>query len=157
VARTAGIAIGLAAALTIAACTNARPRNQVETKTEADVKAVVQSQADTTAKLVGAALQSPKVKPAACLTRTGKPGEASVVQGTYSIALPEDQHVSAAAKVRESWKAAGWTITKDETTGKAVEVAATTPAKYTIRLSTTQPAIALSLFVQSPCYKLSDA
>ena len=155
-ARTSGIAIGLAAVLAMGACTKADPpRDPVEHRTKAEVKADVQAQADQVAKLVGYPLQNAKVDPALCLYPKGKTNDGSVfvMQGSYEIALPEGQHISTGAKVRDAWKAAGWTITKDDTKAKTVEMVATTPKKFTVRLGSTEPPKALVLLVQSTCYR----
>jgi hypothetical protein len=159
VARTGGLAIGLAAVLAIAGCASTKPkRDPVETRSKAEVGAEVQSQADQIAKLVGKPLQNAKVNPALCVYRVGKTGDGSifVMQGTYQIALPEGEHVSTGARVRDAWKATGWTITEDTTKDKTMDLAATTPAKYTVRLGSTQPPNALVVLVQSPCYRDPD-
>lgn len=144
----------------MAACTGAKdtPRDPVEHKTKAEVKAAVQAQADEIAKLVGAPLANPKVEPALCLYPGGKKNDGSVfvMQGTYHITLPADQHLGAGTRVRDSWKAAGWKITEDTTKDKTIELAATSPAKYTVRLGSSDPAIALVMLVQSTCYRDPD-
>lgn len=151
--------IGLTAVLGIAACSN--PANQagsVPTRSQKDVRAEVQAQADQIAKLVGAPLENPKVNPAFCVYRTGT-GDHSVIvmQGTYDIALPAGRQAGAGVRVRDAWKAAGWTITEDATQDKTMELAGTTPAKFTVRLGSTTPPNALIVLVQSPCFRDRDA
>jgi hypothetical protein len=160
VTRTRGVAIGVAAVLAMAGCTGTpRPRDPLATRTRADVGAEVQTQADQIAKLVGNPLQNAKINSAKCVYRPGKTGDGSIIvmQGSYQIALPSDRHASTAAKVRDAWTAAGWTITDDATQDKAMELAATTPAQYTVRLASTTPPNALVVLVQSPCFHDSDA
>lgn len=160
VARTGVIAIGLAAVLALAACASAeRPRDSVPTRSKAEVGADVQAQADEIGKLVGVPLQNAKVSPALCVYRKGNTGDGDVfvMQGSYQIALPEGQHVSTGTKVRDAWKAAGWTITEDTAEAKTMELAATTPAKFTVRLGSTTPPNALLVLVQSPCFRERDA
>lgn len=159
-ARTGAIALGLAAVLAIAACGGKEaPKDPTPTHTKAEVKAQVQAQADNLAKLVGQPLQSPKIDPALCIFKKKKnDGSVVVMQGTYSIALPAEQHAAMGAKIRDSWKAAGYTITKDSITDKSVsELVATTPDKFTLRLSSSEPPKAFVILIQSSCFKATDA
>jgi hypothetical protein len=160
VARTGALAIGLTAILALAACTEAAPppKDGVPSRTKAEVTAEVQAQADQIAKAVGQPLQNAKMDPQKCLyKKKANDGSVIVMQASYTIALPEGQHVEAGARLRDAWKAAGWTVDTDKTTGKAVELTATGPSKMSARVGSTEPPNALVVVVQSTCFKTQDS
>ncbi|MET3425679.1 hypothetical protein BJ973_004891 [Actinoplanes tereljensis] len=126
----------------------------METKSIDDAKAVVQAKAEGIAGQIGGALTNPALNDAPCTGKRGESGgdEVYFIQGGYQIALPAAEHVATAAKLRDQWKAAGWTITDDRTVGSAAILAATTPDEFRVDLESTVPPSALALLVYSPCY-----
>jgi hypothetical protein len=128
----------------------------VQTKTKADAQAAVQERAEQIATQVGSALVNPKLSPSPCTGRKGESGgDVYSMQGAYQIMLPEAQHVPTAAKVRDAWKAAGWTITDDRTIGTSVVLTAKTPDDYSVDLESTAPPQAVALIIRTPCYRTS--
>ena len=81
------------------------------------------------------------------------------VQGAYNVNLAPDKHVETLARIREKWRAQGWTITEDTTSanGKEGALAAKTNSDgYSISLTSTSPPTAFALLVNSPCYRSTD-
>jgi hypothetical protein len=155
VARTRLLAIGLTAVLAMAACTSAKktPSDGVPTLDQAKVTAEVQAEADKIATQVGQPLQNKKIAAQPCVYKKKEnDGSVVVIQATYSIALPEADHVAAVARVREAWKAAGWTIGTDTTEGKTAELTGTSPAKFSARVGSMDPPKALVVVAQSGCF-----
>ncbi|MFI1995055.1 hypothetical protein [Actinoplanes sp. NPDC020271] len=127
----------------------------METKSEADVNAVVQQHAEQIAKVAGQPLENPKLQAGPC---TGKLGEDSdtiySVQGVYNLAPPAGEtHLAVIRKVHEDWKSKGYTITDDRTVGTDDGVvAAKTPDGYKLDIEKANPD-GFAVFVYSPCYE----
>ncbi|GIM90930.1 hypothetical protein Ato02nite_027230 [Paractinoplanes toevensis] len=142
----------LVTALAVAGCDGGK--DDVETKTIDDAKAVVQARAESVAGQLGGVLTRPSLLDAPCTGRRGESGGDGVyfIQGGYQVALPAAEHVATAARVRDEWKAAGWTITDNRTIGTTAILAATTPDEFKVHLESTVQGSALALLVYSPCY-----
>ncbi len=139
------------AALTLTGCTGAN----VETKTEADATTLVQQRAEQIATLIGSPLEEPATNAAGC---TGKLGETSdnvfSVQGAYQIPVPTEQQLTTLARLRDAWKANGYTITDDRTVGTTEGVlAAKTRDGYDMSVESTRPPTAFALLIHSPCFR----
>ncbi len=140
-----------ASAIMLAGCTGAN----VDEKTETEAKALVQQYADQVSALIGSRLEEPTLSSSAC---SGKGGESDrqifSIQGAYQIAVPTEQQTATFNRVRDAWKANGYTITDDRTikTNDGV-LAAKTPDGVDIDIETTRPPTAVALLIHSPCFK----
>jgi uncharacterized lipoprotein len=143
----------LAAVTVLAGCSVG---GNVETKTEDDVRKVVQQYADEVKAITGGewTMQSPTAMPC-----TGKLGESSddvfTVQGAYQVPLAADKQLSTLAQIREQWKAKGWNITADEQIGdnRGKLAGSTGDGGYELTLTTVKDPNWLGILVHSPCYK----
>jgi hypothetical protein len=143
-----------ATALVLSACTSITGAN-VDTKSEADTTAAVQQYADQISAAVGGPLTNAATNAAPC---TGKLAETHsdvyTVQGTYRIAVPAEQHVATAARLRDTWKANGWKITDDRTFNNTeAVVTAETPDGFNVNVESTKSGANIAIMVNSPCYK----
>ncbi|WP_232539181.1 hypothetical protein [Actinoplanes sp. SE50] len=140
-----------AVAFTLSACSG----DQVETKPEADVNAAVQKHANAIAAVAGQALQNPKVRAGGCTDPNENVSDSVyTVQGVYTLPAPAagEKHLDVIAKVRDDWKAKGYTITDDRTVAADRGVAAArTPDGYKLDIETGDPR-GFAVFVDSPCY-----
>jgi hypothetical protein len=147
-------ALAAVAALTaLAGCTDG---GAVDTKTEADVNAVIRQYAEDIRTATGSEYTKQAETALAC---TGKLGETSDdvfgVQGAYQITLAPDRQLPTLAQLREQWKAKGWKITTDETiaTNRGKLSATTGEDGYTLTLTTAKTPQWLGILIHSPCYK----
>jgi hypothetical protein len=141
-----------AAMLTLTACSG----DDVEPKPEADVTAVVQQHADAIAAVAGQQLTNPKVRAGGCTDPSGNVSDSVyTVQGVYNLPAPiaGEKHLDVIARVRDDWKAKGYTITDDRTVAADRGVAAArTPDGYKLDIETGDPR-GFAVFVDSPCYE----
>jgi hypothetical protein len=137
----------------MAACTD-DGSGDVQTKSQAEAEAAVRAQADQVAAQVGAEPAGPGLSAAPCTGRRGEDGDdVYFVQGTYQLPLDAAQHAATAAKVRDAWKGAGWTIDDDRTAGPKSILTGTSPEGYNVTLESTVPPQAFALIVHSPCFR----
>lgn len=128
--------------------------DNVQTIVEADTKKAVDQYARHVAEVAGAELTRYETNSAPC---TGRLGENSTdvytTQGSGQIFVPQTRHAGILAELREQWKAQGYTVETDRRmpaeTGN--ELAVRTPDGFRIRLIDTEPPVALSLLINSPC------
>ncbi|MGK5444586.1 hypothetical protein ACSNN7_22565 [Micromonospora sp. URMC 105] len=156
----------LAAVLVIATATACSPGEKKEQPTdmksasEAEITGQVNQYANQVAALVGNPLFNPATSSAPCSGRGGELDEKiRTVQGAYNVNLAAGRHVDTLARIREQWRAQGWTITEDVTSSNGREgalAAKTTPDGYSLSLTSTSPPTALALLVNSPCYRSTD-
>jgi hypothetical protein len=145
--------VALAALTALAGCTNG---GAVDTKTEADVNAIVRQYAEDIRIATGGEYTKQGEAAMAC---TGKLGETSddvfTVQGAYQITLPPDRQLSTLAQLREQWKVKGWEITTDETiaTNRGKLAATTGEDGFDLTLTTAKTPQWLGILIHSPCYK----
>ena len=145
----------LVAVLALAGCSFGKG-DDVDTRTVAEVKQSVQEWADQVVTLIGdTSINTPSANDASC---TGRAGESDrsifYVQGGYSLPIAEEDQLATLARLREHWKAQGWTITDDRTfNDSSGTLTVKTPDGYSLDLSSTIPPIAFSLIIVSPCYK----
>lgn len=139
---------------------NDKGDDDVETRREADVTRQVQEYADGVAALVGGPLVEPATSSAPCSGRAGEMDESiRYVQGAYQVELPGDRHVSTLARIRDHWRADGWTITEERTYPGGTEgtlTARTAPDGWSVSLTSTTPPRALALLIHSTCYRSAD-
>jgi hypothetical protein len=153
---------GILAAVTLTACTTITGAN-VDTKTEADATTAVQQYADQVADVAGSSLIDPATTASPCTgtgtgTGTGKLGEADrdvfTMQGAYQIALPVEKHIDTISRLRDMWKANGYSITDDRTVGgNRGVIAAKTGDGFSFTVQSTTPPTMVAVLVHSPCYK----
>jgi hypothetical protein len=149
-ARTV-VAVLAATALALSACSG----DDVETKPETDVSAVVQQHAEAVAAIAGQALENSSLTPHGC---TGPRGQISdtvyTVQGAYNLPAPTgEKHLDVIARILADWKTRGYMITDDRTVAADRGVAAAkTPDGYKLDVETATPN-GLAVFVDSPCYE----
>jgi hypothetical protein len=147
--------IAASAVVLLAACTSITGAD-VESKSETDAIAVVQQRADQVAQVIGAALTNPSNRPGPC---SGKLGETDsdifAVQGAYNIDQPVEKHVETFTKLRDRWKADGYTITADRTFGVdgSGVITAKSPDGFSFNVESTSPPTGFAVLVHSPCYK----
>jgi hypothetical protein len=146
----AATAIAIAA---LAGCTSSG--DDVETRTEAEATRIVQQKADQVVTLIGrTSLTDPAISPGPC---TGKAGENSgdvfAVQGVWVLPLPEQRHLDTLTRLRDAWKAEGYTITTDQTVGTGGELTAKANDGSSINVITTDPPNAMRLLIHSACYE----
>ncbi|WP_311775307.1 hypothetical protein [Actinoplanes octamycinicus] len=145
------MAAAAATGLALSACSG----DDVETKPETAVNAVVQQHAEAIAAIAGQTLQNPNLLSRGC---TGRAGETSksiyTVQGVYNLPAPTAEgHLDVIARIRADWKAKGYTITDDRTVGPDDGVvAAKTPDGYQLDIERGEPK-GFAVFVDSPCYE----
>jgi hypothetical protein len=140
-----------AAALTLSACSG----DNVETRSEADVNAVVQQHADAVATIAGDALENPKVRSGVCSDPAGKDSDTVYsVQGVYNLAPPKiGTHLNVLARVRTDWKNKGYTITDDRTVSADRGIlSGETADGYKLDIETATPD-GFAVFINSPCYE----
>jgi hypothetical protein len=137
----------------VAGCTTITGAD-VQSKSEADAITVVQQRADALAQVIGAALINPSNQPGPC---SGKLGETDrdifAVQGAYNVDLPVEKHSDALARLRDQWKADGYTITDDRAIGSAGVIAAKAPDGFSFTVQSTTPPTGFAVLVHSPCFK----
>ncbi|WP_130507947.1 hypothetical protein [Krasilnikovia cinnamomea] len=128
----------------------------MDTKTEADVNAIVRQYAEDIRSTIGGQFTKQGESSMAC---TGKLGETSddvySVQGAYQITLAPEKQLPTLAQFREQWKAKGWKITEDETFGenRGKLSASTGDDGYELNLTTAKTPEWLAVLIYSPCYK----
>ena len=145
------VMLAITTALTATACQG----DDVQTKPETDVIALVQQHADAIAAIAGTPLTNPATNASGC---KGKLGETSdtiySVQGVYNLAVPADsRRRDTLAKVRADWQAKGYTITDDRETGADGGVlTATTADGFSVDLESTT-GTGLAVIIHSPCFQ----
>ena len=146
----------IAAALTLAGCTG----GTVETKTEDDAKQLVKQHSEQVAGLIGTTAFSQNTEsPGPC---EGKLGETNrdifSVQGAYMLPVEPAKQLDTLARIREAWKADGFTIAEDRVIAQNRGVLrATTPDGFSLRLLSTPTPTSLGILIHSPCYKSPTA
>jgi len=134
--------------------------DDMPTMSEAEVIRRVDQYADQVAALVGGEHTPSKANSAPCTGRAGETDERiRYVLGTYQIPLAEEKHIETLARVRDEWRAKGWTITDDRTLPDGVTgilAAKTNSDDYSVRLVSTEPPTALALLIHSTCYRSAD-
>jgi hypothetical protein len=145
-------------ALVLTACTDkAQGEPPLQTMTEAQARALVQSYADAAAASVSSELANYTASKAACQGRNGE----TAADGRFDVAavaqipLAADQHVATLQRIHDDWAAKGYEITDHRTfsDGTSGVVAARNPAdRIQISLESTVPPTALALMVVTPCY-----
>ncbi|MEU4715262.1 hypothetical protein AB0F73_16605 [Micromonospora purpureochromogenes] len=162
----AGLAVLVALVLTTASgCTPNKEKedkkaSDMQTASEADITRRVNEYAGQVAAATGSTLANPATSSAPCEGRRGEMDESiRTVQGVYNIPVAPDKHLETLARLRDQWRAQGWTITEDRTFPNGNEgtiTAKTTPDSYSLTVSGTKEPTALLLLVHSACYKSTD-
>ncbi|GAA4609914.1 hypothetical protein BJY16_007577 [Actinoplanes octamycinicus] len=127
----------------------------METKSEADVNALVQQHAEQMATTVGMPLFNAKLNASPCTGRLGEDSDTIfTVQGAYNVVPPQkDQHLASLDKVKADWTAKGYTITDDRTVGPDDGVvAAKTPDGFNLDIERANPS-GFVILIHSPCYE----
>jgi hypothetical protein len=147
-------AVAAVAAAALTACTSSTGAD-VESKSEADATAAVQQHADRIAGVLGSPLLNPSTNPGPCSGQRGETGrDIFAVQGAYQVTMPVEKHTGTLARLRDLWKADGYTITDDRSFGDGAGVlAARSPEGYSVNVESTSPPSALALLVHSPCFR----
>lgn len=134
--------------------------HDVQTMSEAEVTRRVEQYAEQVAALIGGELVNPAVNSAPCEGGAGEMDEQiRYVQGAYQIPLAAEKHIETLARLRDEWRAKGWTITEDRTfpSGTQGGLAVTTNEDgYSISLTSTTPPNAFALLIHSTCYRSAD-
>ena len=145
------VMLGITTALTVTACQG----DDVQTKPETDVTALVRQHADAIAAVVGSPLTNPATNASGC---KGKLGETSdtiySVQGVFNLAVPADtRRRDTIAKVRADWQTKGYTITNDRETGTDGGVlTAKTADGFSVDVESTT-GTGLAVIIHSPCFQ----
>ena len=137
----------------VAACT--MWGDDMETKTEQEAKALVQQRAEQVTELIGAG--QPKfigLDPTTCTGRFGEEDRRIFsVQGTYRLPLEASRQIEVLARVKEHWKAQGYTIPEDRTIDAISGILSATAADgYDFSLITAGGSTALGYIINSPCF-----
>ncbi|MEV4346803.1 hypothetical protein AB0J83_20285 [Actinoplanes sp. NPDC049596] len=137
--------------MSIAACTDDGSKD-VQSKSKADAQAAVQTLAAQVAAQAGGELTNGGFAPAGC-EGSKDSSDTYFMQGTWQIPLAADRHAATAAKLRDSWQAAGWTIKDDRTVSGGSVLTAVDPDDFYVTLESTAPPKAMSLLIHTPCFK----
>jgi hypothetical protein len=157
--RTAIGAAACAVLLTLAGCSDPTGKdNTMKTIPEADAISQVNQYAQKVADLIGnTRLEDPAVSGAAC---EGKAGEFSedvyYVQGSYTVPLPNEQHIATLGRLRDQWRKEGYTVKDDRTfpdQNRGILVVNSPADGYTVWIQSTKPPTALALIIHTPCYQ----
>lgn len=150
--------LGLAGGLT--ACGD--KGDDVQTVPQAETTRTVNLYAARTVTVMGDSreLANPRTNVAPCSGKRGElAGNVYTVQGNYQVFVPEQEHLTTLRRLSDQWRSQGYTITNERTfpDGKGGEVTAINPAdRFSITVTSGQPAIAFALIVSSPCYRSTE-